>query len=362
MPIIKRYDISKIEEVKRISSLVEEIQEKNQYSDYNPEKIMLVRTTNIFPENREIKPLAKASFIAKSRMNFICNTLYNELDSHLLKQLETYELYYRSTIHFAENGLVSSHMYGNFNNQLFIILEPLINQLDKSNFRNFAGQDTFIQGSVTLSENAIIIIKEENYKDIQNNYPEIDHYNIVLYKGIDNETKKQYIKENEFNMPDFDVNDERAIVELVLIDLGYTPELIGTHYIINSKTSNKIRNVNETLADKYNVLAEAKHIHTDEYKEDFNKNLMITEIFNKMLLDFIIKINNIEMPITLDNDTAYLLIELIGIDNLIDSINKFNQVIEEMNEHKLLPTSEELLNGNIPNLIDYYTNLSPAIK
>lgn len=362
MPIVKTYDISKIEEVKRISSLVEEIQEKNQYKDYSAENIMLVRTTNIFPTNREIRPLANGCFIAKSRMNFICNALYNELDKNIIDKLETYELYYRSTIHFAENGLVSSHMYGNFDNQSFIILEPLINQLDKSNFRNFAGQDTFIKGTITLSEKAIIIIKEENYKNIKNNYPAIDSYNLVIYKGIDNEVKKQYLKENEYNMPEFDVNDERAVVERVLIDLGYTPELIGSHYIINSKTSDKIKSVNESLAEKYNVLSEAKHMHTDEYKEDFNKNLIITEIFNKLLLDFVLKLNNIETPITLNNSTAYLLVELIGINSLIDSINKFNQVIEEMNEHKLLPTSEELLNGNIPNLIDYYNNLSPIIK
>ena len=58
-------------------------------------------------------------------------------------------------------------------------------------------------------------------------------------------------------MPEFDVNDQRAIVETVLMDLGYTPELIGSHYIINSPTSDKIRKVNSQLAEQYGVLAEA---------------------------------------------------------------------------------------------------------
>lgn len=183
MPIIKKYDISEIDEVKRISSLVKETQEDNRYNEYTPDDIMLIRITNVFPFNGKIKPLSSVCHVEKSQMNFICNALSRKLDYNTLEQLETYEPYYRSTVHFTLNGLVSSHMYGNFSNQNFIILEPLSEQLNKADFGNFCGQDTFIKGSMTLSEKAIIIIKDEVYADIRELYPEIENYNVILYKG-----------------------------------------------------------------------------------------------------------------------------------------------------------------------------------
>ena len=173
MAIIKTYDISSVEEVKRIESLVKKTQENNKYTNYTKENIMLVRTTDVFPANRTITTLQDSIFITKNGANFIHTAYFYELDYEFLKKLETYALHYRSTIHFTENGLVSSHMYGNFDNKPFIILEPLKNQLE-SNVRNFAGQDTFIKGNVTLSQDAIIIIRVEYYETLRETYPELD--------------------------------------------------------------------------------------------------------------------------------------------------------------------------------------------
>lgn len=358
MAILKCYDMSTIDKVKKSNEKVCEIQENQKYSTYTQDNIMLVRTTNVFPENRIVKTLANSSFITKLRTNFIYYAYYNELDYNQLKKLETYELYYRSTIHFTENGLVSSHLYGNFDNQSFIILEPLNSQLDKSDFRNFAGQDTFIKGDVVLSENAILIIKLQDYDILKQQYPEIENFKVVLYKGISEKVKEEYINENPNNLPEFDVNDERAIVETVLIDLGYTPELIGSHYLINSPTSEKIERVNTELGKKYNVLANGKHNCSKEYEEDYEKNLIITEIFNKLLLEFISKMHNIELTETdkerINNYTAYNLVEIIGLDEVYNCIEKFNNTIEKMQELNLLPTSEQLLNNSIPDIYNAY--------
>ena len=287
------------------------------------------------------------------------NIAENRMD--ILSKLEAYELAYRSTVHFTENGLVVSHMYGNFDNRPFIILEPLVEQLN-SNIRNFAGQDTFIKGEVTLSEKAIIIVRSEDYDSLKQTYPEIENFNVVLYNGITKENKEKYIKENEDNLPEFDVNDERAVVEMSLMDLGYTPELIGTHYLINSPTSEKINQVNKELATKYNTPYWANHCNTDEYKEDTRINLLITEIFNKLLLDFIIKRNGLDASMfegqRTTRYTAERLIMLIGIEKIIDDIEKFNATIEKMQELNLIPTAEELINNNIPNIYDNYIQLS----
>lgn len=359
MPIIKKYDMSTINEVKMTSELVKRIQKEQRYSDYTSDNIMLIRTTDIFPSNRMIKTLADSSFITKSGNNFIHLAYYYELDFETLERLETYILYHRGTIHFTENGLVLSHLQGNFDNRPYIILEPLNDQLGKANFRNFAVQDTIIKGNVTLSDNALIIIKSENYETIKRNYPEIENFNVILYNGIPEEIKLKYINGNYSKVPFFDVNDQRAIVQKVLIDLNYTPELVGSHHIIDSPTSEKVRQVNLSLANKYGVLAETTHNHTAEYEEDFKKNILIEEIFDKALLNFILKSHNIDINSIFTNDeitnsTAFILVEMLGLDVIINDIENFNNTIEKMKELNLLPTSKELLNNNMLDIYNTY--------
>lgn len=356
MPVIRTYEMSSIKEVQDTYQEMGIVEENAKYKNYTVNDIMLVRTTNIFPKNRTITTLANSSFIAKSSMNFIYDAFSYDLDKEILEQLETYQMFYRSTIHFAENGLVSSHLYGNFDNQDFIILEPLAEQLGINDFKNFAGQDTFIKGNVKLSEQAIIIIKKERYEQIKNEYPEIENFNIILYEGIPKEIKEEYLNNNDNSTATFDVNDERAIVERVLIDLGYVPELIGSHYIIESPTSNKIREININLGEKHHTNAETKHNYTEEYTEDFNKTMEIVKIFDKELLLFFINKHNLNITdLTPNRFTAMQIMNSITLEEVIETINEFNLTIEKMQEENLLPTSEEVINNSI-NIYDYYIN------
>ncbi|MBE6154727.1 MAG: hypothetical protein E7163_04065 [Firmicutes bacterium] len=362
MPVVKVYDMSTIEKVKDTYNETVKLRECSKYNEYSNDSIMLIRTTGIFPEGRIIKPLSEVSFIAKTRSNFIYQAVESEIDYEELKKFETYEMYYRSTVHFTENGLVSSHMYGNFDNQDFIIMDPLSEHLGVSDIRNFAGQDTFIKGNVTLSKKAIIIVKAEKYESIKAAYPEIDDFNVILYYGIPEDVKEKYILENEDKITVFDVNDQRAVVEKVLMDLGYTPELIGSHYIINSPTSEKINTVNETLGEKYGVLANSKHNYSDEYNIDLKNNIFISETFNKLLLAFIIKMHNIDSTIINIDDsigsiTAHKLIELIDIDVIVKDIELFNYTLEKMRNLDMLPISQDLVDNNIPDIYSAYLRL-----
>lgn len=366
MAIIKTYDISTVEEVIKIHELTAHYQEQHKYDEYSKENIMLVRTTDQFPTNRILQTLANSFFIMKNSMNFICSYInYYGLERlnipenprEISKKVETYEMGYRSTMHFTENGIVVSHDYGNFDNRPFIILEPLIEQLDKSDIRNFAGQDTFMKGNVTLSDKAIIIINTEEYDNLKGQYPEIDEFNIITYNGIPKEIKEQYIKDHEYELPEFNVNDHRAVVEIALMDLGYVPELVGTKYLIESPTSAKVNKVNQELAEEKQVTYWTNHCNTEDFKEDHEKGLIITQKFNKLLLDFIIKRHALD-PLMFEGQqisyyTAEFLIQNLGIEAIIDDVEAFNKTIEKMQEHHLLPTGEELLNNA---RVDIYTN------
>ena len=76
------------------------------------------------------------------------------------------------------------------------------------------------------------------------------------------------------------------------MDMGYTPEIIGTHYIIQSETSNKIYDLNSRLALERGVESNTKHQYTQEYIDDFQVREDITRKCDRILLDFIIKFMN----------------------------------------------------------------------
>lgn len=346
MPILKTYDISSIAKIKEISEEAHEKRENSTKSEYTIDDIMLVRTTDYLPENGIIKPYSEVPNIIKDQQNFLCDQLYEE-DIKTLEQLETYYPYYRTTVHTTENGLVSSHMYGNFDNRNFIILEPLKNQIN-SNIRNFAGQDTFIKGEMKLSKEALILINSDKYQKLLETYSELPNYNIVIYNGIPKQEKEKYMKDNPDSFGN-EINDEEAIVTKVLLDTGYTPEIIGSHYIIQSNTSNNIVELNKKLAAEKGVEANSKHQYSKEYAEDLEVRQKITDKCDRMLADFIIKINNLNIPkksVVSQNGSvrqglAEELKTLIGMENLKESVTMFNETIEYMKSKDIFPTPEE---------------------
>lgn len=360
MPVLKTYDISTPEKVKEIEMEASLKRNSNTQYEYTVNDIMLVRTTDYLPENRVMRPYSEIPNILKGQENFLCNEFYGE-STDVLNSLETYYPYYRSTIHTTENGLVSSHMYGNFDNRNFIILEPLKEQLDKANIRNFAGQDTFIKGDMTLSENSIIIVNALKYQELLEKYEELSDYNICIYNGIPSQYKQQYINENP-NSLCAELQDERAVTSRVLMDLGYTPEIIGSHYIIQSETSDKIVKLNLKLALERGVEANAKHQYSNEYSDVFLIREEITKKCDRMLLDFIIKFN--ELSILKDDfidskgnvvkNTAYNLKSLIGYDGLIESVNSFNNTIEQMKLDGILPTPKEFVDNSDLDIYNKY--------
>lgn len=366
MAVIREYDISTVDKVKSISLETRKLQQDRKYDEYTPEHIMLVRTTDVFPHGRKMSPVSHSNNVIMSDSNFICQGL-RYVDEDERSQFETYNPIYRSTLRFTENGLVSSHMYGNFENRPFIILEPISSQLDKADFRNFAGHDTFIKGEIELSNKAIIIIRKDKYEEIKNTYPEIESFNVILYNGIPEKDKEDYINNSGEYFAELDVLDDRAIVERVLIDLGYTPEIVADNHLIDSPTSEKVGVVNDSLAAKYGVTSGGKHWYSEERQNDFDTLDKVTSIYDEELFNFIISINNIdikEIPKNENtgqiymNDAAEYFYFVLGKEPLLNSVNMFNKTIEIMKYNNDLPITESLLNGNKLNVYDYYINLN----
>lgn len=356
MSVVKVYDVSTKEKIEEIEYDAELKRKNNTKRSYTVDDIVLVRATDYLDSDGVMKPYSESPNIVKGSQNFLCDQLSDKSE---IESFETYYPHYRSTIHTTENGLVSSHMYGNFDKRKFIILDPLRNQIDKANIRNFAGQDTIIKGSMKISDESVIIINSSKYQELINENPWLNDYNICLYTGLSEEEKKKCI-ENDSLMAV--MHEESSVVDRALIDLGYTPEIIGTHYIIDSYTSSNIVNLNRQLAEERGVTANTKHQHTQDYQSDIEKANIITNKCDRILLDFIIKFNNLGIQKEdfvneigeIKQDAAYKLTSLIGINEIKKTVTSFNDTLKQMEESKTLPTPEEFINSDDLDLYEQY--------
>ena len=325
--------------IEKYQKLINERRIEKKGISYTENDIMLVRTTDIMPDDGVIKPFFDGIVFGENGCNFLYNVLGHRADFNYL-HFCNYYVSYRSTVHFTENGLVSSHMQGNFDGRDFIILEPLSNQIEKCDFRLFAGQDTFIKGEMKLSKDAIILVSACKFNDLTNKYPNLLNYNLYAYKG-----------------------DSQTAVEMLLYDLGYIPETIGSSNIIPSMTSHSLEVFNKNEAVKRGVAANIKHCDTKEYEEDNQYRFKLCEIFDYLLYKFIIDSlidvdkkeyyedyhNRSELRYIMEN-----IVQKYGYNKLKELVDLFNRTLSKMREENKIPSVFEILNGNMPDIYENY--------
>lgn len=146
--------------------------------NFSLSQIALVHATNYFPHNHTIKTSRDSDVMSSD------NNAYVQ----------------RNTIHFALNGKVSSHAYGSWDDSKFIIIEPMEQQMGV--LTNVRPEDTWSQGTVHLSEKAVILINEKEYDTMDTQT--LEDYNVVKFRG-----------------------DSKVATEKMLLLLGYQPQDIG---------------------------------------------------------------------------------------------------------------------------------------
>lgn len=199
--IIYEADESKEKELdeKNIDRIYERRGESSNVSD-----LILVRTTNAYPKNGIVEILDKHIMPEYQESFFRKEIEKSGLD---LKDFDMYSFMSRRTSHWTLNGLVSSHMYGNFEGRNFIITEPFEKQVNHDGLLNIDEADTYFNGDLKLSDKAIVLMKLEEYKERFKDpakREEMKNMNIRLFVG-----------------------DEKIAVKMLLQDLGYVYEEIG---------------------------------------------------------------------------------------------------------------------------------------
>ena len=324
--------------------------EKRKKGFYDVNDFVLIRATDFLNPEHTIKPISKIPFVVNTNNiahSAIYNILKNKYNINLYSEDEEYENFknltyqysplstqFRSTIHFTLNGLVSNHSKGSFNDKNFIIIDKLNNHLGTDDFRSIRMEDTFISGEVKISNEAIILINEAKYQKLIEEFPFLNTYNIVLFKG-----------------------DEKLATEILLTHINIVPEKIETHSAGYSKRTELHKKYFHSVTEQYGI-EEMKHFYSPEYAEDDQKNLTLwqiydTNFYNELFDHFAIDKEEKEKMIIFltsykndrDEQTKLLqkFIMSVGLENYQKFVINYNNNMRHLIAQGVFPTNEEIL-------------------
>ena len=195
-----------------------------QPGNYNPRSDALVHTTNYFPENGVMRTLGSSQEGMPAPRSG------------------------RETLHFTRNGIVSSHMWGNFEGRPFTIIAPqgpVVNRIIAN-----ADQDTWVLGNLEVPNGSKILVHEPALTGEQKanlaKLAGVENYDQLtqrLQKGLDVDFNGRKI-----NLKTTKGNIAKS-VEAELRSLGISPLKIGTNYAVGFSEPEKMPKI--SLPDQF---------------------------------------------------------------------------------------------------------------
>lgn len=320
---------------KKIDSEKRKMTEK----DFDVSSFAMVRTTPYFPKDREMEIidelncreyipnfLSRRFSIEEIEEEFGENwyeTIFGENDKEIqktkiakenkiTKKYETLSPMYRSTKHFTLNGLVSSHMYGDFSDRPYIFIDPLEKHINDEGILSVNEADTYFKATrekpFKLSEKAKLMMPLTEYlkiKDDPEKIKKIHDYELTLFSG-----------------------DEKIAVDMKLAQMGYMPEDIGSWgYEAGCIMDNAIDKLSKehgvpVEVHYYSKIKEEDQARTNELTNESNL-LFVDRIFEEFGIDEKYKYGAINQ--TLTDEELDEIISSCGKENLKDFIANFNE-------------------------------------
>ncbi len=251
---------------------------------------------------------------------------FMESSKKIMNKFELPGVFCRSTKHFTLNGLVSSHMYGNFEGNPYIFIEPLEEHIGDTNLVNLAAQDTFFEldrgdKKLILSDKCKLLMPVHAYKEVIKDpdlRKQIESYDLTLFEG-----------------------DEKKAVEMKLTELGYVSQDIGMHSYVTNKGLDEERDFTQKMLTSIKNIAKINDInigvhYQSEYQQKDNQkteylNEQINEDFNsKFSTQFNIDKSQLEK---LSREEIDRLIDSIGEDDVKVFLQDYKYTKEkELNE------------------------------
>lgn len=308
--------------------------------EYSLNDCVIVRTTDVFPFDGIVQ-----SPINGNAYEFGNSNYFGEIVNRMLKdkypniftdeneekkffdELNEYKVVFetlRRTSHFTINGLVGTTAYGNFDNNPFVIIDPLKYHLDNS-IRGMRVEDTYFEGDLSLSNESAIVIDEGTYNKISKDPKysnDLAKFKIYVYKGC-----------------------QQNAVSLALNDMGYDSFMVSSNGYVNgidghSRASKMYNFVNEYI--KNNNIPNERHFYSQiNYEDALARNEKSNQI-NMMHLMYVLENSNIS-PEVIDG-INYALEVKSDITGILE------QVINQISLEKLKTLTKEFNNNYIETL------------
>lgn len=332
-------DTTNLQEMQKFERLKEElIKKKLEKGKYDSTDIALVRVTDHLPVEGRVPSFSNVPFVTK--INDLAHEVmtsifedqglsYDEY-KQMAREMSPLSTQSRSSVHFCLNGFVSSSIYGKFEGNPFVIIEPFKHHENDSNILAVRGEDTYFQDWLTLSDEAIILV-DENYADKVLDSG-IDPNKIVFYRG-----------------------NQKQACDVMLTKMGIVPEIVGQDYILDSSTSEYIRNfINEKNYPR------DKHCFSESYRKDDQNNLKLWEkyaedyytyLYSNVYGDIESKKEEIAFLTSADQFNSKAIELLKGVINAI-GLEKYKEIVDSYNNAILekvtagnYPTNNQILSG-----------------
>lgn len=232
----------------------------------------------------------------------------------------------RNTIHFTINGLVSSHMYGNFEGRDYIIIEPLKHHINDISLCSLDACDTYFNDDMLLSNEAVLIIKEEKYNEIKD--------------------KEEYVETlSKYKMFVYSGKNEQEAVREVLKYLGYDSFVVNDHGYVNGldggSAANEMWKFLFELREKYEKDA-IGHFDSDFHLDEIQRIGDCARKIEKDYLDYLLVNSNVSSNIIeiIENYKQRGILDKIEVEEVWDNYYNINDImirlVEEIGLEKLL--------------------------
>ena len=318
---------------------------------YNIDNCILVRKTNLFPENGIIKTPIHEMIYDFGKSTLLGDAIINKLNekyknmADYVQESKKYDIYYetyRRTIHFCINTVAENTVHGHFDYP-YAIIEPLKYHINDESLLGLRVEDTYFSDDMYLSDEAIILIPEEEKEKLAEKY-DFTGLNIQTYTGDIEDAIKDtlqlygydFFARNNNGYQDA-LRPESKAYEMYIFIYNYSQE----HGI--SQTQHISSKIN--YEDQLKRIEKAIEIDKRHLKHVLDSGLVSQETINEVN-----KVKDIFEYRKLSEEFRKLMskiVDEVGLENLAKLTKSFNQeMIEERELRKI--TNEDSKKDKTP--------------
>lgn len=318
----------------------------NNYTTFEipEEDRVLVHSTNYFPNDKTIKTLydGKKEYTIPINING--------------EKKEVTFRHHRHTAHFVTNGVVRNTGDGNtWENMKYIVFEPA--SLHKNQIVSRSFSDTFTNGSVKLSDEAILMVEKDAYDKLTDEQKK--NYNIILYTGDFRQAVQNLLVLGNQKLSYTDANDP---IHSLSINNAFEKNLNYRDMCLNcviNRTFDGSSRITITLDELVQIINILKENHLKRITKCFTNNdkliddALLTFIYGSGIVDnkdgtfSIMSEEEVKNRYIHDNSLVGKvevsdadLQEAINIKNIYENVlrqdeikqNEYNQMLEELDE------------------------------